>query len=179
MSSPYSGFLIAEVAARKLMILNAALTIENLRVPLGDQLEALKRERKDSIPFAWTISTASASSGATGMLTTLRYWITTDVKRWGMARKVFAIHPGEVLSEEFMKPLGLTAYRVAKDLDVPVPRVNDIVRGKRSISADTAVRLGAYFGLPAQFWMNLQADYDLRLAGAKIDFRKIKVCKAA
>ena len=96
-----------------------------------------------------------------------------------MARKVFAIHPGEILSEEFMKPLGLTAYRLAKDLDVPVPRVNDIVRCKRSISADTAVRLGAYFGLPAQFWMNLQADYDLRLAGAEIDFKKIKVRRAA
>jgi antitoxin HigA-1 len=96
-----------------------------------------------------------------------------------MARKVFAIHPGEILSVEFMKPLGLTAYRLAKDLDVPVPRVNDIVRGKRSISADTAVRLGAYFGLPAQFWMNLQADYDLRLAGAEIDLSKIKARVAA
>ena len=96
-----------------------------------------------------------------------------------MARKVFAIHPGEILYEEFMKPLGITAYRLAKDIDVPVPRINDIVRGKRSISADTAVRLGTYFGLPAQFWMNLQADYDLRLAKAEIDLRKIKVRKAA
>jgi len=96
-----------------------------------------------------------------------------------MAKKAFAIHPGEILREEFMKPLGLTAYRLGKDLDVPIPRVNDIVRGKRSVSADTAVRLGAYFGLPAQFWMNLQTDYDLRLAGAQIDLRKIKVRKAA
>lgn len=96
-----------------------------------------------------------------------------------MVRKAFVIHPGEILHEEFMKPLGITAYRLAKDLDVPVPRVNDIVRRKRSISADTAVRLGAYFGLPPQFWMNLQADYDLRLAGAEIDLRKIKVRKAA
>ena len=96
-----------------------------------------------------------------------------------MAKRVFAIHPGEILNEEFMKPLGITAYRLAKDINVPVPRVNDVVRGKRSISADTAVRLGAYFSLPAQFWMNLQADYDLRLAGAAIDFRKIKVHRAA
>jgi addiction module HigA family antidote len=78
--------------------------------------------------------------------------------------KVFAIHPGEILKEEFMEPLSLTAYRLAKDLHVPAPRVNDIVRGKRSITADTAIRLGIYFGLPAQFWMNLQTDYDLRLA---------------
>jgi antitoxin HigA-1 len=96
-----------------------------------------------------------------------------------MVPRIFAIHPGEILSEEFMKPLELTAYRLAKDIDVPVPRVNDIVRGKRSISADTALRLGAYFGLPAQFWMNLQADYDLRLAAAEVDLRKIKIRKTA
>jgi addiction module HigA family antidote len=96
-----------------------------------------------------------------------------------MAKKVFAIHPGEILKEEFMKPLGLTAYRLAKDLDVPAPRVNDVILGKRSITADTAVRLGAYFGLPPQFWMNLQADYDLRLAESGIDLKKIKPREAA
>ncbi len=74
------------------------------------------------------------------------------------------IHPGEILLTEFMEPLGLTAYRLAKDLHVPAPRVGDIVRGKRAISADTALRLGVYFGLPAQFWLNLQNEYDLRMA---------------
>lgn len=78
--------------------------------------------------------------------------------------KSFAIHPGDILLTEFMEPFGLTAYRLAKELDVPGPRVNDIVRGKRAISADTALRLGVYFGLPAQFWMNLQTEYDLRTA---------------
>jgi addiction module HigA family antidote len=63
-----------------------------------------------------------------------------------------------------MEPLGLTAYRLAKDLGVPAPRVGDIVRGKRAISADSALRLGVYFGLPAQFWLNLQNEYDLRRA---------------
>ncbi len=77
---------------------------------------------------------------------------------------VFAIHTGEILKEEFMLPLGLTAYRLAKDMHVPAPRIHDIVRGKRAITADTAIRLGIYFGLPAQFWMNLQTEYDLRLA---------------
>jgi addiction module HigA family antidote len=96
-----------------------------------------------------------------------------------MAKKVFAIHPGDILKSEFMEPMGLTSYRLAKELDVPVPRVNDIVLGKRSITADTAVRLGAYFGLPAQFWMNLQADYDLRHAQAKVDIAKIKPRRAA
>jgi addiction module HigA family antidote len=63
----------------------------------------------------------------------------------------FAIHPGEILLTGFMEPHGLTAYRLAKELCVPAPRVNDVVRGKRAISADTALRLGIYFGLPAQF----------------------------
>jgi len=95
-----------------------------------------------------------------------------------MAR-TFAIHPGEVLKEEFMKPLSLTAYRLAKDLHVPAPRMNDIVRGKRAISADTAIRLGIYFGLPAQFWMNLQSEYDLRLAWTSTGIAKVSPRKAA
>lgn len=78
-----------------------------------------------------------------------------------------AVHPGEMLREEFMIPLGLTAYRLAKELRLPAPRVNDIVREKRSISADTALRLGRYFGTSAQLWMNLQSRYDLLLANAK------------
>ena len=71
------------------------------------------------------------------------------------------IHPGEILRTEFMEPLGLTGYRLAKELAVPSPRIGDLVRGKRAISADTALRLGIYFGLPAQFWLNLQNFYDL------------------
>jgi len=86
-----------------------------------------------------------------------------------------AIHPGEMLREEFMIPLRLTAYRLAKELRLPVPRVNDIVRKKRSISADTALRLGRYFGTSAQLWMNLQARYDLLLATANgKEIEKIK-----
>jgi antitoxin HigA-1 len=93
--------------------------------------------------------------------------------------KAFAIHPGEILKEEFMRPLSLTAYRLAKDLHVPAPRVNDIVRGKRAITADTAIRLGIYFGLPAQFWMNLQTDYDLRLARSSGGIANVTPRKAA
>jgi len=88
--------------------------------------------------------------------------------------KTFAIHPGEILLTEFMQPHDLTAYRLAKELCVPVPRVNDIVRRKRAISADTALRLGIYFGLPAQFWLNLQNDYDLRQAAKSGALTKIK-----
>ena len=90
----------------------------------------------------------------------------------------FSIHPGEILLTEFMQPFGLTSYRLAKEIGVPLPRVNDIVLGKRSISADTALRFGKYFNLPAQFWLNLQNDYDLRNAAVQ-DLAKIKPYKAA
>lgn len=95
-----------------------------------------------------------------------------------MAGKSSLIHPGEILLTEFMQPLSITAYRLAKDLDVPAPRVGDIVRGKRAISADTALRLGMYFGLPAQFWLNLQNEYDLRRAATSSEFKRV-VCRAA
>ena len=92
-------------------------------------------------------------------------------------KSVFAVHPGEILLKEFLEPMGLTRYRLAKD--VSLPRINEIVHGKRSISADTALRLGTYFGLPAQFWMNLQADYDLRVARTNKELKKIKPRPAA
>jgi addiction module HigA family antidote len=78
------------------------------------------------------------------------------------SRKVFAVHPGEILKTEFMEPLGVSAYQLAKALSFP--GIYEVVRGGRAISADTAIRLGKYFGLPAQFWLNLQNDYDLRIA---------------
>jgi addiction module HigA family antidote len=74
------------------------------------------------------------------------------------------IHPGETLREDFWKPLGLTANKLAMELMVPVTRVNDIARGKRAITADTSLRLARYFGTTPQFWMNLQANYELELA---------------
>ena len=94
-------------------------------------------------------------------------------------KSVFAVHPGEILSKEFLEPMGLTRYRLAKEIHVSLPRVNEIVHGKRSISADTALRLGTYFGLPPQFWMNLQADYDLRIARTNKELKKIKPRTAA
>ncbi len=74
------------------------------------------------------------------------------------------IHPGEVLLEDFMKPLGLSQYRVAKDIGVPALRINQVVRGKRSITADTAMRLARYFEMSAAIWLRLQARYDLEVA---------------
>jgi addiction module HigA family antidote len=93
--------------------------------------------------------------------------------------KTFAIHPGEILLKEFLEPLGLTAYRLAKDLKVSIPRINDVIRGKRAISADTAIRLGTYFSLPPQFWLNLQNDYDLRIAAQDKALKTVKPRQAA
>jgi addiction module HigA family antidote len=81
-----------------------------------------------------------------------------------MRTKVLApIHPGEILMEEFLKPLGISQYKLAKDINVPARRINEIVHGKRSISADTALRLSRYFKLSERFWLNLQARYDLEM----------------
>jgi len=74
------------------------------------------------------------------------------------------VHPGEVLREDFLRPAGLTANALAKALHVPAPRINDVVRERRGVSADTAMRLARFFGGDARSWMNLQAIYDLRLA---------------
>ena len=79
-----------------------------------------------------------------------------------MSKREFPpIHPGEILLEEFLKPMDISQYRVAKDISVDPRRINEIVHGKRSISADTALRLGRFFGTSARFWLNLQSHYDL------------------
>jgi addiction module HigA family antidote len=75
--------------------------------------------------------------------------------------KLAPVHPGEVLLEEFLVPLGITQYRLAKDISVPPRRINEIVHGVRDITADTALRLARYFGTSERFWLNLQARYDL------------------
>ncbi len=78
-----------------------------------------------------------------------------------MAKKILdPIHPGEILMEEFLKPMGISQYRLAKDINVPARRINEIVQGKRSITPDTALRLSRFFGLSERFWINLQTRYD-------------------
>src|SRR4051794_17086000 len=88
------------------------------------------------------------------------------------ARKLEPIHPGEVLALDFLEPLGISQYRLAKDISVPARRINEIVHGTRAISADTALRLARYFGTSDRFWLNLQARYDLEVErdhlGAKL-----------
>jgi len=83
-------------------------------------------------------------------------------------KKLAPIHPGEILMEEFLNPMKISQYRLAKDINVPARRINEIVHGQRSISADTALRLGKYFNLNPQFWLNLQSHYDLEIQSDKL-----------
>ena len=78
------------------------------------------------------------------------------------------VHPGEILLEEFLEPLGISQYRLAKDISVPPRRINEIVHGKRSISADTALRLARFFGTSDRFWLNLQVRYDLEVVKERL-----------
>lgn len=100
-----------------------------------------------------------------------------------MGHKPRPIHPGEILREEFMVPLGLSANALALALRVPAPRINDIVRERRAISADTALRLARCFGTSAEFWLGLQADFDLKTTqaenGAKIEQDILPMAQAA
>src|SRR5262245_60346184 len=92
------------------------------------------------------------------------------------------ITPGEILEEEFLKPMGITQYRLARDISVPPRRINEIVKGKRAITADTALRLGKYFGVAAQFWLNLQTHYDLEQEKERLKGRletEVKIAAAA
>ena len=86
-------------------------------------------------------------------------------------KKLPPIHPGEILKEEFLEPMGISQYRLAKDISVPPRRINEIVHGKRAITADTALRLGRFFSMSPQFWLNLQTRYDLEVTEDQLDNR--------
>lgn len=86
-------------------------------------------------------------------------------------KKIKPIHPGEILIEEFLKPLGISQYRLAKDINVPAIRISEIIHGKRSISANTALRLSKYFSNSPEFWLNLQGHYDLEVEADKLDHK--------
>lgn len=104
----------------------------------------------------------------------------TIVRRLDVARRI-PTHPGEILAEEFLKPLVLSQYRLAQAIRVPPRRINEIVKGERSITADTALRLARFFGTSAELWMNLQGRYDLLTAQVKLgkELRKVEVLRAA
>lgn len=91
-----------------------------------------------------------------------------------MPRKLPSVHPGEVLLEEFLLPLEVSQYRLAKDIEVPPRRINEIVHGERGVSADTALRLARYFGTTERFWLNLQAQFDLDVERDRVGARIAK-----
>ena len=129
-------------------------------MPPGNRLEALKGDRKGqhSIRRLSTTTEAIVNPKVGGF--------GENGKKEEDCSSTQRCTPGEILREEFMVPMGITSYRLAKDLRLTAPRVNDIVRKRRAISADTALRLARYFGTSAQLWLNLQARYDLLLATA-------------
>lgn len=98
-------------------------------------------------------------------------------------RRLASVHPGEVLLKDFIEPLGLTRYRVAKEIRVPQRRIDEVCAGKRAMSADTALRLGRFFGVEPQLWMNLQSQYDLEVAersvGATVETQIVPLKDAA
>ncbi|HWB52616.1 MAG TPA: HigA family addiction module antitoxin [Tepidisphaeraceae bacterium] len=88
-----------------------------------------------------------------------------------MQKKIKPVHPGEILLEEFLKPMGISQYRLARDISVPPRRINEIVHRKRAITANTALRLSRYFGLSDRYWMNLQSWYDLEVEKDRLGSR--------
>lgn len=99
-----------------------------------------------------------------------------------MAKLLEEIHPGEILLEDFMKPMGISARQLAADIDVSPSRISELVNGQRPITADTALRLGMFFGMEPRFWLNLQAEYDIRVADRELRAKlspRIRVFHAA
>ena len=99
---------------------------------------------------------------------------TTINREKKMPKRIKPIHPGQILYEEFMKPMGITQYRLAKDIHVQPTRVNKIIKEERSISVDTEMRLGIYFKMGAKFWIGLQTDYDLAISENTLEKKLIK-----
>lgn len=97
-------------------------------------------------------------NGLTETLQKLKFWITINLYQM---RKLKNIHPGEILNEEFLSPLGISAYRLSKDTGIPQTRISAIIKGHRRITADTALRFSKYFGNSAKFWLGLQDDFDI------------------
>src|SRR5665213_1194560 len=117
-----------------------------------------------STAFGSTINFVFVFAGLLKARPTLRWWTTTEGYRDMYKNGMRPVHPGEVLREDFLKPLGMSANALAKALHVPAPRINEVVRKRRGVSADTAMRLARYFGVDARSWLNLQTAYDLRIA---------------
>ncbi len=157
-------------ARRKLEVLDAAETLKDLRLPPANRLEKLSGDREGQysirINDQWRVCFTWREGNA------YRVEIVDYHEGRPMtATRLPPIHPGEILLEEFLKPMHLSQYRLAKDIGVAARRINEIVHGKRAISADTALRLSRYFGLSERFWLNLQSRYELEMAKDRLGER--------
>jgi addiction module HigA family antidote len=154
---------IQRIARRKLLQMHAATELGQLRVPPGNRLESLKRRpQKGCTASGSTTNGGFVSDGCRATARKSKSWITTDHSFFMKRSKLLEnVTPGEILLEDFLKPMGITQYRLAKEIGVPIRRVTEIVQAKRGITADTALRLGRFFNMAPEFWLNLQSHYDL------------------
>jgi addiction module HigA family antidote len=161
---------IESVARRKLRMIQIAARLEDLKVPPANRLEALAGDRKGQhsirINDQWRVCFEWRDGDAYNVEITDYHWARKRKREMHKKSQELLppIHPGEILSEEFLTPLDLSMNRVAHDLRVPLTRVADIVHGRRAVSVDTALRLARYLGTTAEFWMNAQTAYDLEVA---------------
>jgi len=146
-----------KVARRKLRQLEIAGTLDDLRIPPGNRLERLKGTRKGLMSIRineqFRICFRSGCCGDCGL--PLRGFVT---------KQLSPITPGEILNEDFLEPMGITKYRLAKEIAVPPQRIGDIVAGKRAITADTDLRLCKFFGLSEGYWLRAQVAHDIEVA---------------
>ena len=149
---------IQQRARENLKYLDSAVDLRDLMIPPANELELLKHDRKGQY---------SIRCGDRGL--PLAGWFNGPAEVNVMSRKSLRpVHPGDILVHDFMKPLKLSAYRLAKGLGVSAPTVNEIARRRRGVTAEMALRLSRYFGTTAQLWQNLQAQYDLEIASSRI-----------
>ena len=160
----FSGF--ARQAEVRLDRLDAANSLKDLAALPGNRLERLQGDRKGSTAFASTTSGEFASNGLKDHRVRSMLRSRTTIKE-GLSMGRTAIHPGEHLAEELAE-LKMSAAELARQIDVPVNRITEIMNGQRSVTADTAIRLGHWFGTSAEFWLNLQKLYELRVAQKEI-----------
>jgi proteic killer suppression protein len=155
-------------ARKRLMVLHAVPSIEALMLNPGNKFHALSGNRKGqyaiSINKQWRVCFEWNDGNAYHVeITDCHCGVPMSTKK-----HLDPIKPGEILREDFLEPLDISINQLSRDLSVPPNRVSEIVNGKRSITADTALRLQRYFGVEAQFWLNLQTEYDLRMMKRKI-----------
>jgi addiction module HigA family antidote len=172
---------IARKAKRKLEALNAASRLEDLTEPPSNRLEKLSGDLKEFIRSASTGNGESFSNGSMASRATFGSW--TIIKGRMMMKNEFApVTPGEMLKEEFLAEYDLSQNQLARAIGISPNRITEIINNRRRITADTALRLGLYFGNSPEFWINLQSHYDLKLARRNLkpnDAKRIKTVRAA